>query len=457
MPEIGPEHPLTYRHEIVAPLFDLIRGRESCAIVGPASGGKSRLVQFILRPDVRRHYLGDDVDSTLLVLADGNRVAEVSEWGLYELLLTTLTEASGQYPGTQVLRDTLNHLRYEVITGNNALLARRHTELAVQMVCQEQGFRLCLILDEFDACYRALPASALANLRALRDTHKFRLSYVLLLRELPSRLRLPAEVEGFYELFSRSVFGLKPYSADDARRVISQLAARRGYSLSEKTMVELLRLSGGHPGILVALFDIMARNQEPATEDWQEWTWKQPQVQEECRKLWEGLNQDERIALSHLAQEVGAAYGPRQSLELKGLIRSEQDAYHFFSPLFQRYVREQGVLVAKPLWVDEQAAVVWMEGRQVANLTPKEFDLLRYLYRHLGCVCSRGEIGSAIYPNEAKQEYYGEADNRIDSLVRHLRKKIEPDVAHPVYLLSIRGKGYKLVDTPEGKKTPESG
>lgn len=448
MPEIGPEHPLTYRQEIVAPLFSLIRARESCAIVGPASMGKSRLVQFVLRPDVRRYYLGEDADSTLLVLADGNRVAEVSEWGLYELVLTALTEASGQHPGTQVLREMLNHLRYEAITSNNALLARRHTELAVQMLCQEKHFQLCLILDEFDACYRTLPAPALINLRSLRDAHKFRLSYVLLLREFPARLRPPAEVEGLYELFSRSVLGLRPYSVDDARRTILQLAARRGYPPEEEVVTELLHLSGGHPGLLVALFDIVIRNQKPAGEDLERWSGEQPQVREECRKLWEGLNQEERIALSHLAQGVGAAYGPRESLTLKGLIQPEENAYRFFSPLFHRYVREQGVLVAQPLWVDEQAAVVWVEGRRIADLTPKEFDLLRFLYRRLGHVCSRRDIRSVLYPDQIEHKYSEGADNRIDSLVRHLRKKIETDARHPVYLLSVRGKGYKLVDAP---------
>jgi hypothetical protein len=94
MSEIGPEHPLTYRQEIVEPVFQLIRSGESAAVVGLASMGKSRLLRFLLRPDVQAHYLGDDSPATWLVLVDGNRLATVSEWGWYELLLTALTEAA---------------------------------------------------------------------------------------------------------------------------------------------------------------------------------------------------------------------------------------------------------------------------------------------------------------------------------------------------------------------------
>ncbi len=168
MPDIGPSHPLTYRQEIAAPLFDLLRSGESVAVVGPASMGKSRLLQFLLRPDVQQHYLGEAAASTWLVLADCNRLVEVSEWGLYELLLTSLTEdTSGRLDAAQ--REWLNGLRREAITAGNALLARRHVELAARILCREHGLRLCFIFDEFDEIYRALPAPALANLRALRD------------------------------------------------------------------------------------------------------------------------------------------------------------------------------------------------------------------------------------------------------------------------------------------------
>ena len=129
MPHTGPEHPLTYRQEIAAPLFQLIQSGESAALVGSASMGKTRLLQFLRRSDVQRHYLGEDAAATWLVLVDCQRLAEASEWGLYELLLTTLTEAA---LGEPALRDWLNGLRNEVVTRRDGLLALRSVELATR-------------------------------------------------------------------------------------------------------------------------------------------------------------------------------------------------------------------------------------------------------------------------------------------------------------------------------------
>lgn len=449
MPEIGPEHPLTYRQEIVAPFFRLVLARESCAIVGPASMGKSRLRDFILRLDVQQHYLGDQAPFTLLVRADCNRLAEVSDWGLYELLLTALIESSGRHPDLQLLRPELSDLRHKAIISRDALLARRHVELAAHMICQERRVQLCIILDEFDASYRNLPAPALANLRALRDANKYTLCYALILREDPARLRPPTDCEGFYELFSRSVLGLGPYEATDAERVLQQLEARKSRTLSEHARSQLLRLSGGHPGLIVGLFDALIDDGAPGENEWDHWALAQSVVQEECRKLWLGLAGDERLALSHLAQGLGASDDVRRVLALKGIIRLKEGQEVLFSPVFAHYVLAQGTPISKPLWVDEQAGVVWVEGRFIKDLAPLEFDLLAFLYRHVGQICSRDQILDSLYPRESKTSKGGLQDNRVDTLVKRVRQRVEPVRQHPRYILTVRGKGYKLVDSPE--------
>ncbi|MDW8316984.1 MAG: winged helix-turn-helix domain-containing protein [Anaerolineae bacterium] len=455
MTTFGAKLPLTYRREIAAPLFDLLRGGESAAIVGPASMGKSRLLQFLQRPDVQQHYLGEEAARTWLVLVDCHRLAEVSEWGLYELMLTSLTEEAGQRLDA-AMRGWLNDLRREAITGANPLLARRHLELATRVLCREHGLRLCIVFDEFDQLYRTLPATALANLRALRDMGKqderYSVCYVLMVRDHPARLRPPAEVEGFYELFSRSVIGLKPFGEEDARRVIAQIVARRRRVVAPDQEAAVLALSGGHPGLLVALCDLLSNGcQVPAAGDLAAWALAQPPVAEECRKLWEGLADDERLALSRLAHGIGASYTLRELLALKGLIRPlEQGAVEFFSPVFRQYVLSQGKLSDRELWLDEGSAVVWVEGKPIHGLSPLEFKLLRHLYRRLGQVCTREEIMADLYAGEARAPGHTGGDNRVDTLVRRLRKAIEPDPERPRYLLTVRGHGYKLVDQAGG-------
>ena len=92
------------------------------------------------------------------------------------------------------------------------------------------------------------------------------------------------------------------------------------------------------------------------------------------------------------------------------------------------------------LEVDAAAGLVRVDRRMV-ELSPKEFALLAYLYERRGQVCSKDEIGSAVWPEYEESVY----DYQIENLVRRLRTRIEPDPAEPQLLLTARGLGYKLV------------
>ena len=90
--------------------------------------------------------------------------------------------------------------------------------------------------------------------------------------------------------------------------------------------------------------------------------------------------------------------------------------------------------------VDLAAGVVRV-NRERIELSAKEFALLAYLYEHQGEVCSKDEIGLAVWPEYEDAVY----DYQIENLVGRLRRKIEPDPSEPTMLLTLRGLGYKLV------------
>jgi DNA-binding response OmpR family regulator len=92
------------------------------------------------------------------------------------------------------------------------------------------------------------------------------------------------------------------------------------------------------------------------------------------------------------------------------------------------------------LEIDVPAGIVRV-NRQVVGLAPKEFDLLAFLYQRQGQVCSKDEIGTAVWPEYQDGVY----DYQIENLVRRLRSKLETDPTTPQILLTVRGRGYKLI------------
>jgi len=61
----------------------------------------------------------------------------------------------------------------------------------------------------------------------------------------------------------------------------------------------------------------------------------------------------------------------------------------------------------------------------------------------------RSELLEALYPGEHHSQL-DTADNRLDTLSARLRDKNELDRCRPEYILTVRGRGFKLAEaTPE--------
>jgi DNA-binding response OmpR family regulator len=88
--------------------------------------------------------------------------------------------------------------------------------------------------------------------------------------------------------------------------------------------------------------------------------------------------------------------------------------------------------------MDDSCKRVTVDGEEAA-LTPKEYDILRFLMQNPGRVFSPGEIYRHVW-NELPLN----ADNALAVHIRHIREKIEINPADPRYLKVVWGKGYKM-------------
>jgi len=333
MSEFGPPHPITYRQEIVGPIFKNIRMTDSSAVVGAGSMGKSRLLGFLNRSDVQKYYLGSQAEETLFLWADTNRMQSNTEWGLYEIMLTSIVEGCDQNPKSRSYRVELNNLRSPVLLRESSTVALRHLELAVHTLVKEQGLKICFLLDEFDHIYRDFPPLFFSNLRSLRDQNKYSFCYLLFLRNDPRTLRNQAECESFYELLSNSILGLGPYTQADTLQIILQLEEKRQHIFQHVHRSVLSALSGGHPGLIQILFNELVSRpqiiQEPTALDTLSTS---PKVIEECLKLLDSLPDDEKTGLVSITKGGAADPDVLQRLELKGLYKDSK----VFSPVFAR-------------------------------------------------------------------------------------------------------------------------
>lgn len=112
--------------------------------------------------------------------------------------------------------------------------------------------------------------------------------------------------------------------------------------------------------------------------------------------------------------------------------------------LIRRYTRlnRQGEGVSRleyqGLTVDLDARTLTTEQGTFAP-PPKEFDLLLYCARHQGKILTKAQIYEAVWG-----EPYVYDDGNIMAVISRLRKKLEKDPAHPHYLQTVKGVGYRF-------------
>lgn len=85
------------------------------------------------------------------------------------------------------------------------------------------------------------------------------------------------------------------------------------------------------------------------------------------------------------------------------------------------------------LIIDSKYRMVEADGKSI-ELTNYEFEILYLLARHPGQVFSKEQIYNQVW----KEPYYRAEDN-VMSLIRRIRKKIEPDPSKPIYVLTVWG------------------
>jgi DNA-binding response OmpR family regulator len=80
---------------------------------------------------------------------------------------------------------------------------------------------------------------------------------------------------------------------------------------------------------------------------------------------------------------------------------------------------------------------------KLVHLTLMEADLLRYLIERPGKIIPRKEILENVW------RVHEDTDTRaIDNFIVRLRRYLEPDPSKPAHLLTVRGVGYRFIETP---------
>jgi hypothetical protein len=434
------------RQEDIAYVIERVQRGVCCAIVGASNTGKSRLLRQVAR---------QPVEGVVLVYVDLNLMLEMTEQGFYELVLRCIRDRLMEVDLPGGLLDEVRQAYDRLVSPSSAFQIALSFNEGMTAVASGLDQRLALLFDEFDAPFNELDSRILLNLRALKDKYGTGLVYAASTNRRMERMRRDRDVGEFTELFTRHTRFLGPLGDEDARKVLTELAEHGGFTFDAEDLAFVQHQSGGHLGLMVAIGQVLGqvtgKPERDAMQDWLihrrvlEQLDQDLNVKAECDKLWADLPEEQQDALLVLMVGEGRPDDiTLDALRQKGVLRPGSEPL-LFSPLFETIMRRLArTYHRRPVGVrvDVDAGDVWVDGQLTPTLTDLEYRLLLLLYGRINKVCDKYQIVEAVWG----EEYIDQVDDaRIDKLMSRLRSKIEPDPKSPRYIITMRGRGYRLV------------
>jgi len=447
-----------YRNNDLKRVLDLLANDHCVAVIGLSNFGKSVLLRALQTPDVMQHLQARIGMPSLFVYVDCNRMLELSPRGFYEATLRAVLEM------LIAIDDPLRaqvDAQYRIVVSppNDFAVPLAFNDALVTLV-ESGGRRVVLLLDEFDQVLDGIETRVLLNLRALRDRYGAALSYVTATIAPLAQGRQDDDVAEFAELFDASKVFLGPLSAQETRSMAAALFAAAGDSLDEAESAFVAAQAGGHPGLIQAVVQTLLQVESGAPGRFQQQAFELANaalehdrlIGNELARLWAQLSSTEQQAVIDLVTLDRLPKEMRPVLEQRGLLRPPEDGAdspQLFSQLFARFVRRQALhRRERPsgVWIDTDSGEVWVDGYAVPTLTDLEYRLLLLLYGRLDKLCDKFQLVEAVWG----QEYIDDVDDaRIEKLVSRLRAKLEDHPGAARYLVTLRGRGYRLSSTPE--------
>ena len=220
-------------------------------------------------------------------------------------------------------------------------------------------------------------------------------------------------------------------------QLVKQTLEREGFACQTAADgVEALRLFGQHPPDLIIL-DLMLPGLdglEVCTRVRQQSSSKDPYIlmltakgEEIDRVIGLSTGADDYLVKPFSPRELVARVRAllRRSLRHGGQASSIQRTQHFILDLDQHTASRQ----------------IGSEPPEALDLTTLEFNLLATFVSYPGRVWSRTQLIDKLWGDD----FFGD-ERVVDTHIRRLRKKIEPDAANPTFIKTVVGVGYKFDD-----------
>jgi DNA-binding winged helix-turn-helix (wHTH) protein len=440
-------YPDTSRFGEIEKILTYVKEGNSCQIVGMPGVGRGHVCKFLAyNRNIRIKHLGDAQTSYHFVFVN---IAEVKNRQLFDVLKCIFLELISSLHERQlhevfaiadsIFKDTLSY--------QDELVLFQGLKKTIDFLTHEKNLTIVLFLERFETYIPKLTDDFFVHLRSLRDTAKYKFSVVFSVTRPLEESVESAIFADFYEFFAGKTVYLSLYDKPGIVFRIAYLEQITHKKLNKKTIDAILTITGGH-GKLTRLAVESLLSKTPTRikgEDISTYLLQEKSIQSTLYEIWNyltpseqefilfSLTRDTHIPQYTLLEKIGLISNTKITIPLFEIFLQTIKT-HYHTKLHLTYDPLSNTIKKGTLTISEQ-------------LTAAEFRFLRFLLENPGKVIDRDEIIHAVWKDTATTE--GVTDQALDQLIFRLRKKIEPNPTHPIFMQTIKGRGIIYNDYPK--------
>ena len=435
-------YPEDTRFSEIEQILNFVKEGNSCQVVSIPGVGRSNLLGYLAyNRKVRLKHLEENQKKIHFVLLDFSEIrkrnlADVNKF-IFLGILDSLRER-----GLTREYEKVNLYFKESVGLNDELVIFSGLKKTVDFLAVENDLSLVFLFERFEEYVPNLTSEFFANLRVLRNRAKYHFSAVFSLNKPIEDLVEPMLFSDFFEYVAEKIIYLPVMDKPGLMFRVAYLGKVAGKKIDKQVFAEVISLTGGHGRLTIlcleAMFSLDKKTSGNKSELTEYFLSKRP-IRSSLFSIWNSLNPSEQQFLMDGKNEP-------KFLEQVFLCKDGKITI----PLFRKFVDKTimpGISLKKgeenEIFYDAGTNEIKIGERAISDsLTWSEFRLLKLMLENKGKVLEKDAVINAVWGD--KTTTLGVTDQALDQLVFRLRKKIEPNPNNPVYLITIKGRGFKL-------------
>ncbi len=434
-------YPDTARIATLSQIADFVKKGESAQLIGLPTSGRSIILRLLAHNSkVRSKHFGKN-SKFHFVLIDFSEIKNRSLFDCMKFFFLSLSD-SLRARGMDEEYKKVNQLFKESLSFNDELVLFQALKDAFDYLILERNLNITLLFDRFEEYIPSITDQFFTNLRTLRSRAIYKFSVIFSLTRPLETMLDPLLLADFYELIAGNLIFLSLADSEINKTRIKHIEKVTGKKLSSVLFDELTKLTGGAGKLLKISTESILANQQfnnLAIEQLSKNLLPQKPVQKTLSEILRSLTPEEQSDL--LTQKYDNS-DVEEYFEKIGLVKNKRIQI----PLFEEYLKSDLIknsINEEKIFYDKNTNTIKKGETTVSDqLTSSEFLLLRHLLQNKGQVITRDDIISAVWPDVKSTA--GITDQAVDQLIFRLRRKIEENPASPVYLFTIKGRGFKF-------------